>query len=194
MCSRRKMTTYSGLSLGHLLLLYQKSGQSEQCREGRCGTKDQDASFLLENKSCSMDFHFYHANIYIYIQDTAIPYPGYEILIPYPSPPTHRAWRQPIRGERFFFTRTPVFLALRFSSRPAHATRTSSEQLRFCVSRAVCDQAAPRRSPRPVRRVLEPLPPGCCHQTTLHRRFPVRVLHVASPDVAGKRHVVSLFV
>ena len=33
MCSRRKMTTYSGLSLGHLLLLYQKSGQSEQCRE-----------------------------------------------------------------------------------------------------------------------------------------------------------------
>jgi len=66
-CSRRKMTTYSGLSLGHLLLLYQKSGQSEQCREGRCGTKDQDASFLLENKSCSMDLHFYHANIYIYI-------------------------------------------------------------------------------------------------------------------------------
>jgi len=27
------MTTYSGLSLGHLLLLYQKSGQNEQCRK-----------------------------------------------------------------------------------------------------------------------------------------------------------------
>ena len=86
----------------------------------------------------------------------------------------------------FFFTRTPVFLALKFSPRPAHATRTSSEQLRFCVSRAVCDQAAPRRSPRPVRRVLEPLPPGCrqaaatrlrstdgfqCAYSTLHHRM-----------------------
>ena len=29
----------------------------------------------------------------IYIYDTVIPYPGYEILIPYLSPPTHRAWR-----------------------------------------------------------------------------------------------------
>jgi hypothetical protein len=59
------MTIYSGLSLGHLLLLYQKSGQSEQCREGSlCGTKDQDASFLLENKNCSIEFHFYRTNIY----------------------------------------------------------------------------------------------------------------------------------
>ena len=137
---------------------------------------------------------YQHKCIYIYIWHRYyIPWVWNTYSVPEPAHPPRLALADP-RWAFFFITRTPVFLALRFSSRPAHATRTSSEQLRFCVSRAVCDQAAPRRSPRPVRRVLEPLPPGCCHQTTLHRRFPVRVLHVASPDVAGKRHVVSLFV
>ena len=121
-CSRRKMTTYSGLSLGHLLLLYQKSGQSEQCREGRCGTKDQDASFLLENKSCSMDFHFYHANIYIGHRYSM---PGYGILFRTRAHPP-RAWLPTRRSEaRDFFLLTRG----RFSSVPSCRRAHVSERL-----------------------------------------------------------------
>ena len=78
--------------------------------------------------------------------------------------------------------------------------RTLRARLASSWGSASREQSATRLPLAGVRRPSSPgtaaagLPPGCCHQTTLHRRFPVRVLHVASPDVAGKRHVVSLFV
>jgi len=123
MCSRRKMTTYSGLSLGHLLLLYQKSGQSEQCREADVELKIKMHPSYWKTRAAPW-ISISTMRIYIYIGHR-YSIPGYGILFRTRAHPP-RAWLPTRRSEARDFS---LLTRGRFSSVPSCRRVHVSERL-----------------------------------------------------------------